>query len=218
MKPSVSRLAVATVLVVAPFAHAHVSFDAGNAYANTRYVAVANIPHGCSDLGGDHYDTLKIEIEIPAEMTSVRPEDAVFGPASVETDVEGNVTKLIWEKGSAAQPADTHLYRVAFRGRLPNAPLTTLAFRTTQTCAEDTSTVWEDTNAPTLKVLPTRAPGWNTYTAQEDMDLETIQAFFADAQIVWANDMAYSANPVTAAMIESPLTLITAGTEYWVKY
>jgi hypothetical protein len=62
--------------------------------------------------------------------------------------------------------------------------------------------------------------GWNKYTVENKIDDLTI---FDDAQIVWADDAAYSGNPETKALIESeddvePLTEIKAGAEIWVKY
>ncbi|MGD8863022.1 MAG: hypothetical protein PVI30_23615 [Myxococcales bacterium] len=47
--------------------------------------------------------------------------------------------------------------------------------------------------------------------------------YFADAQIVWSGDAAYSSNPATADMIDaedgvSVLESIEAGAEIWVKY
>lgn len=216
----VKRTAIAAALLLGtlPAAHAHVSFVASNAYADTTYLATATVPHGCTDLAGTDYDTLRIEIEIPAGMTDVRPADAVFGPVTIETDTNGAVTRLIWTKTAAALAGDTHLYQVSFRGRLPNMPLATLAFATTQICAGNTMKSWAGVDAPVLRVLPKRTPGWNKYTAQADVNEATIKAFFGDAQIVWSNGMAYSANPVTAGLIANPLTGIPAGMDYWVKY
>ena len=74
--------------------------------------------------------------------------------------------------------------------------------------------------APTLTILPPRVPGWNKYTVKNKV---TDLAAFADAQIVWAGDAAYSANPATMELIKgeddvTELTEIKAGAEIWVKY
>jgi hypothetical protein len=211
-------LIAAGLFSVASIANAHVSFVANNAYAGKSYVATANIPHGCEDDAGNKYDTIKIEMSIPAGFTSVRPADATFGPASVEKDEAGNVTKMIWTKTAAAATSDDFLYQVTFRGTLPANALQSLAFTTTQTCAGDQSFTWEGTDAPALKVLPVRNSGWNKYTAQTALDEATIKAYFADAQIVWSNGAAYSANSVTNGLIITKLTSIAQGAEYWVKY
>lgn len=201
-------------------AHAHVSFGPNNAYAGKGYTATINVPHGCSDavVTTTHYDTIKVVVTIPIAMTKVRPMDSVFGPATFEKDSNGNVTKLIWTKTTAALADDTHLYQFTFKGTLPDTPLKTLEFVTTQTCAGSSSKTWEGADVPKLYILPLRAPGWNKYTAQADIDLATITAFFSEAQIVWAGGAAYSANPVTAGLITAPLTTIPMGTEFWVKY
>jgi periplasmic copper chaperone A len=203
-------------------AQAHVGFAPNNAYAGARYLATLNIPHGCEDVAGKHYDTVKIEVSIPAAFTSkespVRPMDAVFGEAVLEKDAEGNVIKLIWTKTVGAKADDSHTYQVSFRGTLPKAPFTVLAFPTTQTCVSNITTAWQGEDAPSLKVLPVRALGWNKYTAQTEMSLEAIKMYFGDAYIVWYQNAAYSANPVTAGLIPTPLMSIPVGGEFWVKY
>ena len=100
--------------------------------------------------------------------------------------------------------------------------MTTLSFPSRQIChnadTQEIVTPWEGAEAPTLKLLPARTPGWNKYTAQADIDEATIIGFFSNAYIVWSGGAAYSANPVTAGLISNPLTTIPAGAEFWVKY
>jgi periplasmic copper chaperone A len=199
-------------------AQAHVSFVADNAYAGKSYIATATIPHGCEDLVGNKYDTLKIEISIPPEFTGVRPADSAFGRASVEKDIDGNVTKLIWTKSAPELIEDSNFIQVSFRGTLPNAPLTTLELETTQTCAGATTKTWSGLDAPKLNILPARAPGWNKYTAQSPIDAAMLNTFFKDAAIVWYGSAAYSANPVTNGLISNKLTDIPLGADFWVKY
>lgn len=218
-KITVSAIAsVAILFGAAQQLHAHASFVKENAYAGSRYVATANIPHGCSDLNSNTFDTIMIEVSIPGEFTSVRPMDSTFGAATLEKDGEGNVTKITWTKSSEALDEDSHFYQVSFRGRLPDTPLHTLGFEITQICAGDTSRTWDGDNTPSINILPSRSPGWNKYTAQSDISEDTIASFFSDAEIVWSNDSAYSSNPVISDLIESPLTIIPAGEDYWVKY
>lgn len=206
------------MLTTAQVAHAHVSFVSNPAYANKTYLAAMNITHGCEDGLGEHYDTLKIDVEIPAGVTAVRPADMPFFTATVTLDESDNVTKITWTKTIEGRDTDMAFYQPVFRAKMPNAPLTTLEFRTTQTCAGDITTVWENGEVPTLKVLPARAAGWNKYTAQTEISLANVQTYFSDALIVWSNNTAYSANPVTNALIKTPLTVIPLGADYWVKY
>lgn len=218
MNKLIMAAGLSTLATVTSVANAHVSFVANNAYAGKSYIATATIPHGCEDENGEGYDTSKIEMTIPAGFTNVRPADAAFGPASVVKDEAGNVTKLIWTKTALPAVGDDLLYQVTFRGTLPADALQTLKFDTLQTCAGDKTKAWEGADAPSLKVLPARTTGWNKYTAQSALDETAIKSYFADAQIVWSNGAAYSANSVTNGLITNKLTAIAQGAEYWVKY
>jgi uncharacterized protein YcnI len=205
----------AMLLVINQVAQAHVEFVDDTATAGASFIATANISHGCEDDLGN-YDTYKVEIELPAGITA-RPMNSSVGQASV--DDSGDPVKLVWERDSSDVGAsDTLFYQVSFRFSVPNTPLESLQFRTTQYCAGDTQLVWEGAEVPTIQIVPAHVSGWNKYTAQADISLDTIAATFGDAQIVWANNQAYSSNPVVANLIQNALTVITAGTDYWVKY
>lgn len=221
-KHSATLIASSVLLLgAAQAAQAHISFTNATVYANKSFVVTANIPHGCEDQSLVKHDTIRVEMTLPAAITNARPADAAWGAASVTTNGGGN-TVLVWEKTTAPTLAqDTNFYQVTFRATAPNTPLVALELDTTQFCEGGTQTVWAASaglEAPVLNVLPARVPGWNKYTAQADIDLATITAFFGDALIVWSNNAAYSANPNTAALITTPLTAIPAGQDYWVKY
>lgn len=202
--------------VSATQAQAHASFVSGLPFAGKSYVATLNIGHGCEEPVSA--DTIKVEVSVPAGISSIRPADAVFGPASLETS-DGKVTKMIWNKPTAAQASDTHFYQVTFKLSIPaGTELTTLAFDTVQTCSGNATVAWTGDEAPKLKILPARAPGWNKYTAQTELNADAVASYFSDALIVWYNNTAYSANTITAGAIKTPLTAIPAGAEFWVKY
>lgn len=225
---------VVMMLGVMSAAQAHVEFANNTATGGRSFVATANISHGCT-IGIDHYDTYKVVVELPTVITlsdgttqpinlTARPVHSTIGPASVDVN---NSNLLIWEKAmSDAEAHDSHFYQVEFRFTVPvpvnPLGLGTLGFKTTQYCTDGVSEVgtlvWEGPEIPTIKVVPARTPGWNKYTAQTDIDADSIAAFFPDAQIVWSNGQAYSSNPVIAGLINNPLTIIPTGTEYWVKY
>lgn len=217
MKNQTTTITGAATLLLAlnQAALAHVDFVDGTAEAGRSFVATANINHGCEDESGN-YDTYRVEIELPAGI-SARPVNSPVGAASV--DDSGDPVKLIWQRDSSDVGAsDTLFYQVSFRFSVPNTPLESLEFRTTQLCADSTQLVWEGAEVPTIAIVPAHVPGWNKYTAQADISLDEIEATFGDAQIVWASNQAYSPNPVIADLIQNALTVITAGTEYWVKY
>ncbi|MDC0711939.1 YcnI family protein [Stigmatella sp. ncwal1] len=231
--PRLLLAAVAALLCTA--AEAHVSVLSGPVIAGNNQELTFNVPHGCSGA-----DTFRIEVRIPAGVTSVRPLDSMFGKAVLSKDAEGVLKSVVWTKPAAdVLPGDTHLYRVSLSALLPSTPFTTLFFPTIQSCraADGTESVVEWTAAstdhdhgggtppttnpaPFVFLLPARSPGWNKYTVDQHVhDLSV----FKDAQIVWTGNTAYSANPLVLSLIEKEqgtqvLKEIHPGTEIWVKY
>ena len=215
MKTITTTLAAsaAVLLGVVPAAQAHVTFVDNTADAGRSFVASANISHGC-EAGANQFDTWKVVMELPTGVTA-RPVHSTLGNAKVV----GNT--MVWERIApplATVADDTLFYQLQFRFTVPNLPFTKLAFRTTQTCTNGGTQVWEGVDAPTLLIVPVHVNGWNKYTAQSALDAATISTFFSDAQIVWSGGKAFSSNPATAAAISSPLTGIAAGDVFWVKY
>jgi len=219
-----------TLLSLSSVASAHVSV-AGPGYANQSQVLSFGVGHGCEGA-----DTVRVEVQIPKEVTSVRGVPAVFGDAKLVTNDAGLVTSVVWSKDKA-RPADDAYYTLQIRVKVPDAPFTKVYFPAKQTCrsADGTESVvdWaalpgdeapaggeESTPAPGLKIVPARVAGWNKLTVKEAVsDL----SFFDDAQIVWSGDAAYSSNPATKDLIKSEsgvteLTAIKANSEIWVKY
>jgi len=53
-----------------------------------------------------------VQIDIPAGVTSVRPETSDFGQVDVETDAGGSVVSVTWTKADAnVLDADTQYYK-----------------------------------------------------------------------------------------------------------
>lgn len=225
LRPNYLAIALAgcALLASAPLALAHVSAD-GPAFAGENQVIAFHVGHGCSGA-----DTYSLEIHLPEEVISVRAMPSAFGSAQVVTDDAQLPTSVIWTKsGEDLKATDDQYYELKIRIAVPDQPFSTLEFPTTQICrAEDgteTTVEWDgsaDEPSPSVVVMPARAAGWNKYTVSGSID--DLEAYFGDAQIVWAGNAAYSANPTTMALIEAeanvePLATIEAGTEIWVKY
>ena len=211
-------------------ANAHVSIASGPAFANTSQEVAFGVGHGCAGA-----DTVRVQVDIPAGVTSVRPETSDFGQADVETDAAGTIVSVTWTKSDASVlDSDTLYYKLLVRLKSPDQPFTKIYFPARQTCraSDGTETVVEwvgidepsDSTiepAPALYVLPARFPGWNKFTVGTAVD--DLKGFFADAQIVWSGSKAYSINPATTELIAatsgaSALTALTAGEQIWVKY
>jgi uncharacterized protein YcnI len=230
-----ARTAAMTVmlLVVPRLAAAHISIVSGVGIANTSQRVTFGVGHGCAGA-----DTVKVRIEIPAAVSSARPETSDFGKLSLEADATGAVSAVTWQKADAdVFEADIAYYQLTIRVKVPNQPFSTIFFPAHQTCraADGTlSTVdWvglptdpvvdggADEPAPALSIVPPRFAGWNKLSvAQAVPDLGV---FFADALIVWKGSAAYSANPATRELIGAtggvtPLTSLSAGDEIWVRY
>jgi uncharacterized protein YcnI len=223
-------------------AHVNITGATGPAIGGQTAELVVNVPHGCgveADGMSVEYDTIAIELQIPAEVTSVRAMDSEFGKATFEKNAEGKITKVIWTRDVDANPPQDGLdyfYKLGLRVGLPNTPFKKLFFPTVQKCANDTQVAWVATDgdhdhggghgsagdqpAPSVFLWPARSPGWNKYTVTEHVHDLTV---FKDAEIVWSGNQAYSFNPETLKLIQAEqgvqvLEQIHPGTEIWVKY
>lgn len=223
-----ASIAAAAALFVSASASAHISIT-GPAIAGSNQILTFNVGHGC-----EGSDTVRVEVQIPPEVTVVRGLPSFFGYADVKKNEAGVITSVVFTKDSA-RPADDQFYELKIRIKVPELPFDTLYFPTVQYCrtadgSETAPSLWTLTPAnptaegaeesPHVLVVPPRMAGWNKLTvAKEITDLKV----FNDAQIVWAGESAYSSNAATAALIAAepgvtPLVSIAAGSEIWVKY
>ncbi|HEX2659889.1 MAG TPA: DUF1775 domain-containing protein, partial [Polyangia bacterium] len=144
---ALTGLALIAGLVKAPAAHAHVAIASGTVVANASQEVTFTVGHGCAGA-----DTVKVRVEIPTGVTSVRPETSDFGKTSVEKDATGAITAVTWQKAEAdVLEADTQYYKLLVRLKTPNTPFTTLLFPAHQTCraADRTVSVVDWTALPT---------------------------------------------------------------------
>lgn len=219
------------VVLASATAHAHVSLTSGPGYAKQSQVLTFGIGHGCSGA-----DTVKLEVAIPASVTSIRAMPSVWGEASVIYNDAMAVTSVSWSKDKA-RSVDDQYYQMAIRITVPDAAFTTIYFPAKQTCrsadGKETVVEWSaipsgessdmsenSEPAPALNILPVRTPGWNKFSVKADIKDLTV---FNDAQIVWSGDAAYSGNPATQDLIKgedgvSTLSEIKSGSDIWVKY
>jgi periplasmic copper chaperone A len=231
MNRLLASFALSTLACLTPgLAQAHVSIISGPAVADETQEVTFGVGHGCAGA-----DTYRIEIQIPAGVTSVRPLTSDFGPLELMSDDAGTVVMIAWQKPEdELLPADTQYYKLTLRMKAPDEPFTTLLFPARQTCrAEDgTETVvdWvgqgaggseEAEPAPVLLVVPPSFPGWNRFRMPAPVD--DLAAFFQNALIVWRGSAAYSVNPMTTELIATtegvtPLNALAAGDQIWVKY
>ncbi|MBX2813727.1 MAG: DUF1775 domain-containing protein [Myxococcales bacterium] len=87
-------------------------------------------------------------------------------------------------------------------------------------------TVVRVAEAPQLLILPVRKPGWNQFRTGTEQHLhgtELLGKLFADAEIVWFGERAFSVNPATMKLIEDDpevevLEEIHNDSDIWVKY
>jgi len=221
------RLALVGVAAIfyPALADAHVTVISSPNFANTSQELTFGVAHGCAGA-----DTSSVRIEIPAGVTSVRPEPSDFGPVTIEKDNTDTITAVSWTKPAASVlPSDVLYYKLTVRVKFPDKAFQTVSFLAHQTCtAGDGGIASEDwiqdggaNPAPVVNLVPARSPGWNKYTVPAA--IPDLSVFFGDAVIVWKGNAAYSANAQTAAQITStagvtPLTSLSANDEVWVKY
>src|SRR6188768_18791 len=121
-------LCTAFAALVSSTATAHVSIASGPAFANTSQEIAFGVGHGC-----DEADTYRVQVEIPASVTSVRPETSDFGQVDVETDASGAVVSVTWTKSDVLD-SDTQYYKLLLRLKAPDQPFSTVYLPAHQTC------------------------------------------------------------------------------------
>lgn len=229
---SLSSLVLFTILFLSTRADAHVSIISGPAAANKSQKITFGVGHGCTGA-----DTLKIRVEIPAGVTSVRALYSDFGKPSIEGTAAA-VTAVTWTKDLAdLQAEDFGYYELTIRARVADVPFSTILFNVYQTCRTaggvETTVPWTELpgtvggtgdTAPGLIVVPARIPGWNKFTLAAAVPFANVPTYLGDAQIVWKGNAAYSSSAALAPMIANTpgvtalSTDLAAGDELWVKY
>ena len=231
MKSALPLSWLAVALAAGPAA-AHVAISSGPAAANATSKITFSVGHGCGTS-----DTLAIQVEIPAGITSVRALRSDFAKPAVVKDGAGVVTSVTWTKPvPEVQDSDVGYYELEIRARTPDAPFTVAYFKVHQTCrsatGEETVVDWValpgETGEPAagLFIIPRKYAGWNQFTlpaAMPSLAAADLPKWFGDAQIVWEGTAAYSPNPATVTLIGSTpgvttLTALDGGDTIWVKY
>lgn len=261
------RTLVLSALLAAPLAQAHVGVvNTQLPFAREgTYELMLAVPHGCAYTppGGaaTELDTYRVEVITPSAFTGPRPIlDGAFGLPTRTVNADGTVT-FVWTKPAnldTPELADTLSYRVGVRGSfrattatVAGARFTAQRFNTRQFCKNpvagqpDIVVDWANygspasNQSPTVRVFPTRQPGWNSYTlpASVAATLTTpvavsafVRGFFADAQVVWVGKAGYSVNATTASKLQTLIqrdssysnllekASLTATETIWVKY
>src|SRR5687768_5710424 len=117
-------LIIASILLAASTASAHPTITSGPAFANKGGQLIKfGLSHGC-----DGVDTIGIRVDIPANVTSVRPLVSSFGKPAV-TKSGSNVTSVTWRKpDSELQAEDNSFYEFQIRARIGDVPFTQIQF------------------------------------------------------------------------------------------
>jgi uncharacterized protein YcnI len=231
------RSFIAFALCAIPsIASAHIELASGPGFANKSQVITFAVGHGCTDANQKKLDTVKIEVTIPAGVTSARGIRSDFGTPTY-TKSGTAVTKITWTKPVGdIQDGDDSYYTISLRAKLPDAAFTKLQWNVTQTCQEagnPSNTIvvpWDQPEgsttgepAPIQNLVPVRTTGWNKITMSRALTQDEVATYFGDALIVWRGNAAYSSNVNTVAMIEKTtgvvkLDGVAVNDEVWVKY
>src|SRR5262245_18782971 len=114
----VKVLGVLGTTLTASSVSAHVSITSGAGFADTSQIVTFGVGHGC-----EGSDTLRVRIEIPSQVVSIRALNSDLGPASVELDDAELVRAVTWEKAeSSVIAADLNYYSASIRIKVPNEP------------------------------------------------------------------------------------------------
>jgi len=211
-------------------AEAHVSLASGPAIAAKSQKITFGVGHGC-----EGSDTVRIRVDIPASVTSVRPLFSDFGKPTVIKNGT-TVTAVEWTKSDAdVLAADDAYYELTIRARVPDAAFTQIQLNVTQTCRSaagvETTVLWDQpagsttgNPAPVLIVTPAHTMGWNKVTVGRAVAAADVPTYLGDAQIVWRGAAAYSSNANTMAQIGNTPGVsvlsgdLASGDEIWIKY
>ena len=237
MKEKLSAAALAaTTTLICTLASAHVSTGAGSpATANASQEITLQIGHGCAIDGQTATaDTTSLAVDIPAGVTNVRAVSSTdFPNLTLAKDLAGNVTTITWAKNAdAGLDSDSNFYKLTFRAKMPNTPFTKIYLKAHQKCkAPGKDTEWTgipgDNSghepAAEVVILPAKTPGWNKFTVPVAIAAADMKSYFADAQIIWKDNAAFSANAVTTDQITkepgvTALTQLAANDVIFVKY
>lgn len=233
---SASPLSLALVGALAGSAGAHVEISSGPAAANKSQLITFAVGHGCTDAASKKLDTVKIRVEIPAGVTSVRPMFSDFGkPTVIKSGT--TITHVEWTKAPGdLLDGDDAYYLISLRAKVPDAAFSRIQLNVEQTCEDSTThqqmvVSWSAPEgsttgqpAPILTVVPARSTGWNKLVVPRALTQDEVATYLGDALIVWRGASAYSANPNTAALIAAtpgvtPLEGgLAASDEIWVRY
>jgi uncharacterized protein YcnI len=223
-------LVLVSGLVASSIAEAHVSLASGPAQAAKSQKITFGVGHGC-----EGSDTVKVRVEIPAGVTSVRALFSDFGKPNVIKNGT-TVTAVEWTKSDADVLAgDDAYYELTIRARVPDAAFTQLQFNVIQTCRSatgvETTAAWDQppgsttgNPAPMLVIAPAHSAGWNKISVGRTVVAADLPTYLGDAQIVWRGTAAYSSNAATMTQIGATqgVTVLSgdlaAGDEIWVRY
>lgn len=217
------------VLSATRAAEAHVDISSGPAAAAKSQQITFAVGHGC-----EGSDTVRVRVDIPAGVTSVRPLFSDFGKPTVIRNGT-TVTAVEWTKPDGdALAADDAYYELKLRVRVPDAAFTQIQFNITQVCRSaqgvETTVAWDQppgstgNTAPQLTVVPAHTPGWNRIAVGRAVAAADLPRYFGDAQIVWRGNAAFSVNAATMMQIGQTQGVtalagdLAAGDELWVRY
>jgi uncharacterized protein YcnI len=171
-KSNILAPVVATALIAATSAYAHVTLETQQAAVGSTYKAVLRVPHGCNGKA-----TTKIRVQIPEGVIAVKPQpkagwtlDKVKGQYAKSYDYYGTamsegVKEVVWSGGNLPDDEyDEFVLRAYLTGDLK--PETVLYFPVVQECPDGAVERWieipeagksaddYETPAPGVKLLP----------------------------------------------------------------
>ena len=164
-------LSASTMVAVAAPAGAHVSPTSyGTTFtANATNTVYLRVPHGCADAAstnGEAARTSKVVVDIPAAVTSLKPQQKAGWTITRVKDGTGAVTQVTWTANTFEDSLPDYTFDdFGLRGKLNGVAGDTIGFTTRQECAwHDDGTdatadnlfeVWDGANTPTVTLVAT---------------------------------------------------------------
>lgn len=215
-RPVLVIAVVSALTTLAAPAMAHTTANPDTTAAGSYAVVDMRVPHGC-----DGAATAVLDVQIPAGVTSVKPEFVPGWTATTEIgeydepieihgeEVTEGVVAVTWTADEGQELPDTQFRNFGISVKFPDAAGETLYFPAVQTCVDGSESAWieipsedgEELDSPSPAITLTEGAGGHGHGDAEDGDEAAAEDASADGDtteltLTQANSVDDSTDPL----------------------